>query len=165
MITGERAEESKAREGYKVFEPDRADGRDGKRVVRHVDHWRPVHGWTERQVWEILERYKVRAHPCYYLGWGRCSCAACIFGSAHQFASLAQICPAMIEKIANYEAEFGVTIKRKKSVPELVAEGTPYEMAAEHIRDAISEVYTPEILIKGKWELPAGAYGESCGPS
>ena len=165
LITGERAEESAARENYKVFEPDRADNRAGKRAPRHVDHWRPVHKWTEEEVWAIIKRYKVRVHPCYYLGWGRCSCAACIFGSAHQFASLAKICPKKVERVANFEAEFGVTIKRKESVPELVAKGVPYEMAEEDVKDATSETYERDIVMEEEWVLPAGAYGESCGPS
>jgi 3'-phosphoadenosine 5'-phosphosulfate sulfotransferase (PAPS reductase)/FAD synthetase len=41
VVTGERAEESPNRARYKVFEPHRADNRHGRRVIRHVDHWRP----------------------------------------------------------------------------------------------------------------------------
>jgi len=165
VITGERAEESSARANYKTFEPDRSDNRNGRKA-RLVDHWRPVHGWLEKQVWEIIERYNVRVHPCYYLGWGRCSCAACIFGSCHQFASLAKIAPTVVDKVAGYEKEFGCTIKRKKSIPELVAEGTPYEsMTDEDAQDALSKEYKRGIIVEGEWTLPAGAYGESCGPS
>jgi len=164
VITGERAEESAARAKYKTFEPDRADNRDG-RNGRLVDRWRAVHEWKEERVWEIIERYKVRAHPCYYLGWGRCSCAACIFGSCHQFASLAKIDPEKVERVAAYEKEFDCTIQRKLSVPELVEKGTPYEvMTEEDIKDARSKEYNREIIVED-WQLPAGAYGESCGPS
>lgn len=72
-ISGERAEESAGRANYKVFEPDRTDNRDG-RNARHVDRWRPVHQWSEEEVWAIIERWKVNPHPAYCLGWGRVSC-------------------------------------------------------------------------------------------
>ncbi len=167
VVTGERAEESKARANYKEFEPDRADNRNGKRSVRHVDHWRPVHSWDEQKVWDIIKRHRIRVHPCYYLGWGRCSCAACIFGSAHQFASVHAINPNQIAKLVAYEEQFGHTLKRKKSIPELVVEGTPYAMRQEDIDDALSEEMRKPILVprSERWRLPAGAFGESCGPT
>lgn len=63
VVTGERAEESPSRAHYKVFEPNRADNRYGQKRKRHIDHWRPVHGWDEARVWEIMKRYKVNPHP------------------------------------------------------------------------------------------------------
>ena len=54
MVTGERAEESPARAHYAAFEPHRTDTRDGTRRRRHVDHFRPVHAWSEAEVWAIL---------------------------------------------------------------------------------------------------------------
>ena len=44
VVTGERAEESRARAGYAPFEPHRTDTRRGSRRRRHADHWRPVLG-------------------------------------------------------------------------------------------------------------------------
>lgn len=73
VISGERAEESAARANYKTFEPHRSDNRGGRKG-RHVDHWRPVHGWSEAEVWAIIEKYQVNPHPAYHLGWGRVSC-------------------------------------------------------------------------------------------
>ena len=164
LVTGERGEESKARGNYAIFEPDRADNRGGKKVDRTVDHFRPIRDWREGRVWSIIRKFKVRVHPAYYLGWGRVSCAACIFGSKNQFASLFKINPAQVEKIADYEEEFGVTIKRKESVRELVSKGTAYDtMKEEDIHDALSEEYLHDILMEC-WTLPAGAFGESCGP-
>jgi 3'-phosphoadenosine 5'-phosphosulfate sulfotransferase (PAPS reductase)/FAD synthetase len=164
VITGERGEESKARAAYEIFEPDRADNRGGKKVDRLVDHYRPIRDWKEGRVWRIIKKFKVRCHPAYYLGWGRVSCAACIFGSKDQFASLHKINPKQVDTIADYEEGFGVTIKRKESVRELVAKGKPYEsMQSGDIKDALSEEYKHEIFM-GHWMLPAGAFGESCGP-
>jgi len=164
VITGERAEESPARANYKTFEPDRSDNRDGKRVVRHVDHLRPVHSWTEREVWDIIEKYKILAHPAYRLGWARLSCMTCIFGSKNQWASVKKIAREKIEKIAAYENEFGFTINRKKSVMELAADGRAYEdMSDEIVKSAMSKEYNEPVFVE-TWDLPAGAFGENAGP-
>lgn len=164
VITGERAQESTSRAKYKAFEPHRSDNRNGVRVKRWVDQWRPVHQWTEQQVWEIIERYKVQPHPAYVLGWGRTSCLTCIFGSDNQWASANQVAPQRIIRIAKYEEKFDLTIHRTKPVMERVARGTPYQMKEEDVALAMSTHYDRPI-ITDHWTLPAGAYGESCGPT
>ncbi len=113
IISGERGEESPQRAKYKIFEADRTDLRNGKKIKRHVDRFRPIRDWKESQVWEIIERYKVRVHPCYYLGFGRCSCRYCIFGDEDQFASAYKISPIPGNEIFEYEKIFNCTIKRK----------------------------------------------------
>jgi 3'-phosphoadenosine 5'-phosphosulfate sulfotransferase (PAPS reductase)/FAD synthetase len=70
VITGERAEESAARAKYDRFEPHRSDRRNSPKLKRHVDHWRPVHGLSEKQVWQMIERWNIQVHPAYELGWG-----------------------------------------------------------------------------------------------
>ena len=168
LVSGERAEESPGRAKYAELEPDRADNRGGVRVDRHVDRYRPVHKWKESDVWEIIERWNVRVHPAYYIGWGRVSCSACIFGSAHQWATLNAIDPAQVEKIVAYEESFGFTINRTKSVREMVAAGKAYEIEdkGNHVADSMKTSYEHEIIMAdGEWTIPAGAYGESCGPT
>ena len=164
VLSGERGEESTARSKYKVLEPDRADNRDG-RLKRHVDRFRPIKDWTEQQVWDIIKKYKIRVHPAYYLGWGRVSCLYCIFGNKNQFASAAKVSPCGIQNIIKYEKLFGKTIKRKESVEELISKGTPYEsMTEELLVIARGEEYSLDIIMSEEWILPAGAFGESCGP-
>ncbi len=163
VVTGERAEESAARANYKTFEPDRSDNRDG-RNQRHVDRYRPVHQWKEQQVWDIIEKYQIDPHPAYHLGWGRVSCMKCIFGSTNQWASVQAIDPGGFQEISEYEELFETTIHRTDTVTERAAKGTPYQMTAEHISQALSKEYTGNI-IQDNWQLPAGAFGESCGPS
>jgi 3'-phosphoadenosine 5'-phosphosulfate sulfotransferase (PAPS reductase)/FAD synthetase len=164
VVSGERAEESASRANYKTFEPDRSDNRDGKKA-RHVDRYRPVHQWEETKVWEIIERWKINPHPAYRLGWGRLSCMTCIFGSDNQWASVNAIAPEKIQEIANYENEFGFTIHRTKSVGQRANEGTPYpNMKTETIKEAMRKEFTGQIIIEN-WAQPAGAFGESCGPS
>lgn len=167
FVTGERAAESSARAKYQTFEPDRADGRDGRKA-RYVDHWRPVHAWSEREVWAALERHAVNPHPAYRLGWGRVSCAACIFGNPAQWASLRAVAPAQFAAVAALEARWGKTIARKGSVIERADKGRAYAAAvAGPLADlAAGDFFTEPIrLAPGEWKLPAGAFGDGCGPS
>lgn len=165
-FSGERAEESTARSKYKELEPDRADNRTGK-TPSYVDRIRLIKNWTEKEIWAIIERWKIRVHPCYYMGWSRCSCMFCIFGNADQFASAFKISPERGQNIATYEDIFGTTIKRNMSITELKSLGTPYAGITKELAElAMSSVYDLSIIIPDneKWLLPSGAYGESCGP-
>lgn len=164
LVTGERAEESSNRAKYAVVEADRTH-RNGTRVRRHVERWRPVLGWKEAQVWEIMERWKVRPHPAYQLGYGRVSCATCIFGNADQWATAAAVLPGQVDEVMALEQQSGKTIQRKHSVGELVEMGRPYAaLRADVAAQCRSTRYTLPVLMD-PWELPAGAYGDSCGPS
>lgn len=166
IISGERGEESPQRAKYKIFEPDRADLRNGKTFTRHVDRWRPIRDWKEKEVWKIIERYRVRVHPCYYLGFGRCSCKFCIFGNNNQFASANLISPDISTRIIEYEIEFGCTIKRNVDLATFITTGKPYgAITPELIKLVTSKEYTLPIIITEpeRWILPAGAFGESCG--
>lgn len=166
IVTGERAEESKNRAHYEPFEIDRADQRDGQRARRHVDRWLAVHAFSEAQVWALVERYRVNPHPAYRLGWGRVSCAACIFGNANQWASLREINPAQVNAHSAYEDRFGRTIHRKLSVIQQADRGTPYVMHEHDKRAALDPIFDePIIMSPGTWTLPAGAFGDSCGPT
>lgn len=181
VITGERAQESAARASYETFEVDRSDCRavsyrefspDGtvKRVTRgragrHVDHIRPIHGWTERQVWEKLSHWRVDPHPAYKLGFSRCSCLFCIFGNADQFATAAAINPVGMQRLDELEAEFGVTMKRSMSLPQLRERGTPYPFDPQVAEVAMRRAYDPRDIFVRVWKLPLGAFAEGCGPS
>lgn len=165
FVTGERAEESAARAKYKTFEPHRADRRDGKRVKRYIDHWRPVHEWPEEKVWKIIELYRVLVHPAYRLGWGRLSCMACIFGSDSQWASIKEIDPERFNAHAKYEREFNCTIHRTKSLAERVQNAKPYvDMEPLLVTQALAYEYNMPIFVDD-WKLPAGAFGENAGPT
>jgi 3'-phosphoadenosine 5'-phosphosulfate sulfotransferase (PAPS reductase)/FAD synthetase len=163
VITGERAEESKSRANYKSFESHRSDNRHGARVKRHVDHWRPVHGWLEEKVWAIMERYKVAAHPAYFLSWGRMSCRCCIFGSNNQWATVRMIAKPQFDVIASYERKFGVTIGRKESIEQRADKGAPYLTDPAMVAIGNSTEYSMPIIM-AEWRLPSGAFGENCGP-
>lgn len=164
ILSGERGEESTARSNYALQEPDRSDCRDGK-LQRHVDRHRPIRDWDEQQVWDIIERHGVVVHPCYYMGWSRCSCLWCIFGNANQFASANRVDPAGLAELAGYERKFGVTMKRDTDLQSLVKSGTPYKAITQDlVKQSMRKAYTDKIFTD-HWTLPAGAYGESAGPS
>ena len=163
-VSGERGEESKARSKYAMLEPDKSDNRDGT-TKRHVDRARPIRDWTEKQVWEIIEKYKIKAHPAYYMGWGRVSCKFCIFGNKNQFASAYAISPEIGDKMIELENEFGYTMKRAEDLRTLIDSGDPYPSITEFMMFvATSKVYKLSIFTE-HWELPEGAYGDSCGPT
>lgn len=162
VVTGERAQESSARSRYSTFEPHRNHA-PGPIARRHVDHWRPIHGWSEEKVWEIIERHRVDPHPCYHLGWGRASCQTCIFGSKDQWASIRQISPDRFAELVQLERDFGHTLRNGITLDALADQGTPYEMDPDMVHLALSTTYDRPILLE-TWRLPKGAYGESAGP-
>jgi 3'-phosphoadenosine 5'-phosphosulfate sulfotransferase (PAPS reductase)/FAD synthetase len=166
VLSGERGEESTQRAMYAIFEPDPADLRDGKTVRRHIDRFRPIRDWKETKVWALIEKYRVRVHPCYFMGWGRCSCKFCIFGNKNQFASAAKVSPGLMENLINLENKFCCTIHRKCGLKQLIFGGDVYKnIADDMIFLATSRDYNLSVIIPQteKWQLPAGAFGESCG--
>ena len=163
VVTGERSQESSARSRYASFEPHRSHA-PGRVARRHVDHWRPVHGWSEEQVWTIMERHRVDAHPCYHLGWGRASCLTCIFGSKDQWASIRLIVPDRFAELERLEDDFGFTLRKGVTLGQLADQGTPYPMDEAMVRLALSTTYDRPVVVD-PWRLPLGAYGENAGPT
>lgn len=75
--------------------------------------------------------------------------------------------PAQFAAVASREAATGLTIQRKRSLPVLADAGTPYAAITPYLVALATghEFTEPAILPEGAWALPAGAYGESCGPT
>ena len=169
IVTGERAEESPARARYATFEPDRTDTRSGNKSRRHVDHWRPVHAFTETDIWALLRRHGIVPAPAYRLGWSRLSCLACIFGSSDQWASLRWIAPSLFETIACHEDRFERTIHRQLGIRALADRGTPYPALIgqpDLARRAMAHAWQDNVYMPpSAWQLPAGAYGHGLGPT
>jgi len=165
VISGERAEESASRAKYHQFEVDRCDNRGGARINRWLDHWRAVHAWSEQQIWDIIRRYRVNPHPAYMVGLSRASCAFCIFGGPDQWTTMRQIAPVAFERVATFEQQFGVTIHRSKSVRQQADRGAllPGAMSA-WAAIAMQKEYKEPIFVDD-WKLPAGAFGNSAGPT
>ncbi|MDT1866882.1 phosphoadenosine phosphosulfate reductase domain-containing protein, partial [Acinetobacter baumannii] len=96
FVTGERREESPNRAKYFQLETHFCDNRNGKKG-RLIDAYRPVLDFTERQVWEILERHNVAAPVPYRLGWSRSSCMTCIYNSPKVWATIKHYFPNRID--------------------------------------------------------------------
>lgn len=160
ILTGERRQESNARSKYKDHEDYRANTQTRKAI-----QIRPIIDWDETQVWDIMKRWGIVPHPCYYLGWSRCSCQICIFSSANLWATNEQIAPEKIGKIASIEDNIEHTMYNKKTILQKVLDGMSIAGSSENFdswaKIAMNEVYTGEIKVGSlAWKLPAGAYGE-----
>lgn len=164
VVTGERAEESPNRARYKVFEPHRADNRHGRRVIRHVDHWRPVHGWPEARIWQRIAKERLVPHVSYFCGAGRASCIGCVFATPDMWATTRQIAPQAFDRIATLERQFGITIHRKESVTQRADRGTPFPVDPQWVRLANSTTWDIP-LFTDQWVLPPGAFRRGGGPS
>ena len=162
IVTGERAEESPCRAKYAQFLPHVQDRRNGQKVNRFLDHWRPVHAWKESQIWGIIKEHGVNPHPAYKIGFSRCSCMSCIFVANDNWATIRYIAPERFQKIAEYERKFGVTIDRTRSVTQRADLGTVMQNADAYKAIAMSEHYSEPILVSD-WKLPAGAYRVNAG--
>lgn len=159
VISGERAEESPSRKHYNFFESDRADNRYGKKK-RHVDRCRLIHHWNEKQVWDIIARNKIIVHPCYYLGYSRCSCKWCIFASPSQMATSFALSPFQGIKLIDYEIQFVKTIHAGIDLKKYSSKGAVYEEIFQYPSIANQSITTEYRLpiFCNEWLLPAGAY-------
>lgn len=170
LITGERRQESANRSTYATVEAHKSSGEK-----RRVDQWRPVIGWFEQDVWEIMERYRVRPHPAYYLGWSRVSCLPCIFGNPAQWAAVRELSPGVFKELAEFEENFAgfhgepYTLRRDGSLTKIADKGVSFVAHDPVSRKlALAEHYPAGKLIvprSEKWALPVGAYGHSGGPT
>jgi len=163
FITGERAEESANRARYPVFEMYRADARESK-LNRHVDVYRPVHKFTQTQIWALIKKWGINAHPCYFLGWGRCSCAGCIFSNPNQWATLQQVSPQLFHLISFYEQKLQ-TIRKNLSIEEMAKRGTVFPSVTAKHKDLINKESFDEPILLDKWLEPAGSGAEQTGPT
>lgn len=165
FLTGERREESTARAKYNEVEKHGCSGEK-----RRVDQWRCVIDWSEQEVWEIIKRYGIVAHPAYYLGFSRVSCMACIFGNSDQWASVRQLSPDNFGRISAYETEFGKTIKNGLTVIQQADKGCAFSGTSdpELVALAMSREYPANkvFIPDGQdWQLPAGAFKRQGGPT
>jgi len=165
VITGERAEESGNRARLPRAERHRTDRREGK-VARLVDHVRPVLDESESEIWDRMRRWGVRPHPAYVAGFGRCSCAYCIFSNPNQLATLREIDARGFHQMAGIEETLSHTMKNGLSLHQVADKGTRYEAATDEAAAVLmSHEFNLPILMDSKdWKLPAGAFGENAGP-
>lgn len=179
VVSGERRGESGSvtingvtgRAGYNEMEIHRtnADSPRG-RTHRTVHTWRCVIDWSEKDVWEIIKRHRVRPHPCYRAGWSRCSCAQCIFSTPKHFAGIKELYPEEYASLRKDEEILGFTIDNNCGLDEFVgqAQSCVYHGDARAIHSLLTGEYSvDDVYLKDgeKWLYPAGAFhGAEGGP-
>ncbi len=153
ICTGERRAESVARSKYVEVEPYKSHTKSRRAVL-----WRCVLDWSDAAVWGILEKYKVQPHPCYELGWSRCSCQTCIFNSPNVWASLQLISPEKIMRLAAIERETGFTLYKGKTIDQVAAAGKPFvtDTLLQQWGKQATTTFTAPIIVP-HWTLPLGA--------
>lgn len=154
VCTGERREESTNRAKY--FEREEHICSSKKRFV---EAWRPVIDWTEKEVWAIMERWKIQPHPCYELGYPRCSCQICIFGSENIWAANSQLADEKIRYIEHREKLFGFTLFNGIGIREKVNRGKSFlkpEKIERWANEAMQRFVSP--IFVEKFTLPQGAF-------
>ena len=100
IMTGERRVESTNRSKYKEVEEYK-----GSTKKRTVITWRSIIDLLDSEVWDLYKKYGIQAHPCYELGWGRCSCQLCIFSNENIWASNNLLSPEKIKRVAEIEED------------------------------------------------------------
>lgn len=118
IVSGERRGESAGRSKYNEIEIHRTNAE--KRNHRIVHQWRCCIDYTEKDVWEVLKRHHVNPHPCYRLGWNRCSCAACIFSTPGLMKGFSEIYPDKYKELRDDEERLGFTLDNKKNLDDFI---------------------------------------------
>jgi 3'-phosphoadenosine 5'-phosphosulfate sulfotransferase (PAPS reductase)/FAD synthetase len=206
VLSGERGEESKNRAQYAAVKkfgfsfPDvltdpelwsheeiRANMESVAAAERkspaRITEWRPLLAWYEPHVWQLIRKHRINPHPAYLAGFSRVSCLPCIFGNDDQWATVEQLDPKLMKKIAGYEHEFRDyhddpkrpgSIHKKYDVLQRAVRGISYlreeipkaELAdaVAHAKMAMAEHYNQPVFVK-KWVIPRGAGRGSGGPT
>lgn len=159
--------ESSGRSRYNEMEIHRANAT--AKAHRLVHHWRAVIDHSERDIWEILRRHNVTPHPCYSIGWGRCSCMSCIFSLPRHWAGIRELFPERYEAMRNDEIVLGFTIDNKKNLDEFVgdAQSCVVHTNEKAIWQTKTGIFTADDVFAkpGEWDFPAGAFsGADGGP-
>lgn len=164
VITGERREESANRARYLNIEKHPCSKND-----REITWWRTVIEWSEKEIWDILEKYRIFPHPAYWLGFSRTSCFGCIFSTNDQWATMREISPDTFNYRAKLERDLEHTLDNKLTLNQLADKGKsrlPKGMEArEWVRLALEGNITADDIFVDKWVLPSGAFtGAGGGP-
>lgn len=154
FITGERREESPGRAKYNKEELHITSTKN-----RVVHHFRPVIDFKEKDVWELIEKYKIIPHPVYYLGFPRLSCRSCIFFSPDHWATLNEVDKSVTLMLSEIEEEFNYKLDNKYTIPEMIQLGKSRitDDNRNYIVQAVKYFNQP-IITNDKWILPAGAF-------
>jgi 3'-phosphoadenosine 5'-phosphosulfate sulfotransferase (PAPS reductase)/FAD synthetase len=165
IVSGERRGESSGRAKYNEMELHRTNAE--RRSHRTVHQWRAVIDYSEKDVWEVLKRHHVNPHPCYRIGWNRCSCAMCIFSTPSLFAGIREIYPEEYEALKKDEEILGFTLDNKKCLDDFVGDAKSCVCRKDQaaIRSILTGSFSKRQIFVKNWRYPAGAFhGAKGGP-
>lgn len=166
IVSGERRGESAGRSKYNEMEIHRTNAT--AKAHRIVHQWRCCIDYSEKDVWELLKRHHINPHPCYRIGWNRCSCMMCIFSTPRLFAGVKELFPDAYASLRHDEEVLGFTLDNKKNLDEFIGD-TP-SCVCWNDKKAIHSILTGEFgtedIYTENWNYPVGAFhgadGGSC---
>lgn len=166
IVSGERRGESAGRSKYNEMEIHRTNAT--AKAHRVVHQWRCCIDYSEKDVWELLKRHHINPHPCYRIGWNRCSCMMCIFSTPRLFAGVKELFPDAYASLRHDEEVLGFTLDNKKNLDEFIGD-TP-SCVCWNDKKAIHSILTGEFgtedIYIENWNYPVGAFhgadGGSC---
>lgn len=166
IVSGERRGESAGRSKYNEMEIHRTNAT--AKAHRVVHQWRCCIDYSEKDVWELLKRHHINPHPCYRIGWNRCSCMMCIFSTPRLFAGVKELFPDAYASLRHDEEVLGFTLDNKKNLDEFIGD-TP-SCVCWNDKKAIHSILTGEFgtedIYTENWNYPVGTFhgadGGSC---
>lgn len=166
IVSGERRGESIGRSKYNEIEIHRTNAE--KKNHRTVHCFRAVLNYTEKDVWELLKRHHINPHPCYRIGWNRCSCMMCVFSSPRHFAGIRELFPDEYNALRHDEEVLGFTLDNHCNLDDFTGDTKScvcYDDPAA-VRAVLTGEYSKEDIYVKDWQYPAGAFhgvdGGSC---
>ncbi|MEV0437679.1 phosphoadenosine phosphosulfate reductase family protein [Streptomyces spectabilis] len=123
---GQRAAESAPRAKLAPVEIDRPAS-NGK---RHITTWRPIHGWTDAEVWKEIARSGLPYHEAYDWGMSRLSCSFCVLGCEADVVLAARLRPTKATEYIAVETQVGADFKNGLSMRAIVERAKALD--AEH---------------------------------
>ncbi|MFH8465961.1 phosphoadenosine phosphosulfate reductase family protein [Streptomyces sp. NPDC017991] len=123
---GQRAAESAPRAKLAAVEIDRPAS-NGK---RHVTTWRPVHGWSDVEVWKEIARSGLPYHEAYDWGMSRLSCSFCVLGCEADVVLAARLRPKKADEFVAVEKKVGADFKHGLSMAQIIERARALD--AEH---------------------------------
>lgn len=165
IVSGERRGESAGRSKYNEMEIHRMNAT--AKNHRLVHQWRAVIDYSEKDVWEVLKRHHVNPHPCYRIGWNRCSCAMCIFSTPSLLAGIKEIYPDEYKALKHDEQVLGFTLDNTKDLDSFFgcAKSCVYKGDGAAIHSILTGEFNVNDMYIDNWNYPAGAFhGAEGGP-
>ena len=111
-----------------------------------------------------MKKHNVQPYPAYMLGWSRCSCQTCIYGQKDAWASIMDLNPEKIARIAELEIQMNFTMYDNKTIYDKLENGSSWVTdKSDYWKKQATENFDAPIVVEN-WTMPPGANNmENCG--